>query len=172
MKTYLTAGIALALALTATAQTASHEADKHHSEVAQRGDQAMGFSHDKTTHHFRLLKDGGAIEVLADDPGDTVNRDAIRMHLSHIAKMFADGDFDIPMFIHATNPPGAAEMARLRQQIHYQYRDTDAGGQVQIQTTNPKAVAAIHEFLRFQISDHQTGDPTTVVSGDLPKSKP
>jgi hypothetical protein len=30
----------------------------------------MGFSHDKTTHHFRLYPDGGAIEVTADDPND------------------------------------------------------------------------------------------------------
>ena len=30
----------------------------HHDAVGQRGDRVMGFSHDKTTHHFRLSKDG------------------------------------------------------------------------------------------------------------------
>jgi hypothetical protein len=30
---------------------------------------------------------------------------------------------------------------------------------VTIATTDPKALAAVHEFLRFQISDHGTGDP-------------
>jgi hypothetical protein len=31
---------------------------EHQHEVIKRGDQAMGFSHAKTTHHFRLFKDG------------------------------------------------------------------------------------------------------------------
>ena len=69
----------------------------HHAVVESHGDQAMGFPHDKTTHHFRLLSDGGAIEVAANDPNDKANISAIRMHLSHIAMMFADGDFSTPM---------------------------------------------------------------------------
>lgn len=122
----------------------------------------MGFSHLKTTHHFRLFKDGGAIEVLANDSKDTESRDMIRMHLAHIAQMFAAGDFDAPLFIHATNPPGVQAMIELRDQIHYQFEKMDSGGKVTIQAADPKALAAIHDFLRFQIVEHQTGDPTTV----------
>jgi hypothetical protein len=33
---------------------------------------------------------------------------------------------------------------------------------VDITTTNREALAAVHEFLAFQISDHKTGDPVTV----------
>ncbi len=29
--------------------------DAHHQGVDQRGDHVMGFSHEKTTHHFLLL---------------------------------------------------------------------------------------------------------------------
>lgn len=32
------------------------------------------------------------------------------------------------------------------------------GAQVTIRTTNPKAIEAIHKFLRFQIKEHRTGD--------------
>jgi hypothetical protein len=31
-----------------------------------------------------------------------------------------------------------------------------------IKTGNPEALAAIHDFLRFQISDHRTGDSPEV----------
>jgi len=31
-----------------------------------------------------------------------------------------------------------------------------------IETANPKALKAIHEFLRFQIAEHQTGDSTEI----------
>lgn len=53
--------------------------------VNQRGDQVMGFSHDKTKHHFRLYSDGGAIEVETIDPNDTDSRDQIRSHWRHIS---------------------------------------------------------------------------------------
>src|SRR5262249_36204638 len=74
--------------------TATHD---HHAGVDERGDHVMGFSHDKTTHHFRLTKAGGVIEVSVNDATDVESRDAIRMHLGHITKKFAAGDFDAPM---------------------------------------------------------------------------
>jgi len=38
----------------------------HHAVAESRGDQAMGFPHDATTHHFRLMSNGGVIEVIAN----------------------------------------------------------------------------------------------------------
>ncbi len=161
MKTATVLLAVLALTLAALGQQNEKCAD-HHSALNQRGDHAMGFSQEKTTHHFRLFKDGGAIEVEAKDPKDTDNRDMIRMHLSHIAQTFAAGDFDTPMFIHDTTPPGVPTMIELRDQVHYQFEEMDLGGKVTIQTSNSRALTAIQDFLRFQISEHQTGDPTTV----------
>jgi hypothetical protein len=50
----------------------------------------------------------------------------------------------------------------LRQQIRYRYQETERGGRIRISSANAEAVQAIHAFLRFQISDHQTGDRTEV----------
>jgi hypothetical protein len=134
----------------------------HHEGVVQRGDEVMGFPHEKTTHHFRLYVDGGAIEVEANDPKDTSSQEEIRSHLGHIAKLFAAGDFSAPMLIHAQNPPGSEEMRKLRGSIHYEEENTERGGRIRISTKDPKALNAVHEFLRFQISDHQTGDSPDV----------
>ena len=122
----------------------------------------MGFSHEKTTHHFLLFKDGGAIEVNANDPKDTASRDEIRQHLSHITQMFAAGNFNVPMLIHGTTPPGVPTMKELRDQIHYVFQETDSGARIRISTTNPQALKAVHDFLRFQITEHETGDITDV----------
>ena|ERR1700675_1263228 len=130
----------------------------HQHEVMKHGDQAMGFSHTKTTHHFRLFKDGGAIEVEVNDPKDTESREQIREHLTHIAAMFSAGNFESPMFTHGTTPPGVPTMAHLRDQIEYQYEETEKGGKVRIKTANGQATDAVHAFLLFQIVDHQTGD--------------
>lgn len=122
----------------------------------------MGFSQEKTTHHFLQFKDGGAIDVATNDPKDTESRDEIRQHLSHIAKMFSDGNFDMPMFIHGKTPPGVPTMKELHAQIHYEYQETSRGARVRIRTANAQALEAVHSFLRFQIEDHQTGDPGNV----------
>jgi hypothetical protein len=122
----------------------------------------MGFSHEKTTHHFRLFKDGGAIEVTANDPKDTESRDQIRMHLSHIARMFADGNFQAPMLIHDQTPPGVPALQRLKAEVRYRFEEIDGGGRVSISTSNHEALLALHQFLRFQIADHHTGDDTEV----------
>ncbi len=134
-----------------------------HAEMLSRGDQMMGFSAAKTTHHFRLFQDGGAIEVAANDPNDSQSRDQIRMHLSHIASMFSDGNFKAPMFIHDTTPPGASTMTKLRAEIRYAYEEMPAGARVRIQTQSPQALDAVHAFLLFQIIEHHTGDSGTVV---------
>lgn len=84
------------------------------------------------------------------------------MHLTHIAHAFSDGDFDIPMFVHDTVPPGVPDMQRLKEKITYSFEQTPAGACVLIRTSDPTALAAIHQFLRFQIHDHQTKDPTTI----------
>jgi hypothetical protein len=131
----------------------------HHSGVDARGDEAMGFDHDKTTHHFLLAKGGGSIEIRANDPNDAKSRGQIRVHLRHIAKMFAAGDFSAPMFIHDVVVPGVETMKRLKAEIRYTYGPIERGGRIRIATKNREAVAAIHEFLRLQIKDHRTGDP-------------
>ena len=87
------------------------------------------------------------------------------MHLGHIAKLFGDGDFSIPMFVHDGIPPGVTSMKLLKEKIDYTYEQIDGGGRVSIGSRDPLARAAIHDFLRFQITDHGTGDPLEVAAG-------
>ena len=128
----------------------------------KRGNKVMGFDQMKTTHHFRLTNDGGAIEVEANDINDTASRDEIRMHLSHIARMFAEGNFKAPMLIHDRTPPGVPVMKELKAEIAYKFEETERGARVLIKTKNPKALRAIYDFLRFQIKEHNTGDSLEV----------
>ena len=133
-----------------------------HAQMHARGNHAMGFDQSKTTHHFVLYEDGGAIEVRVNDVGDATNRDAIRSHLPHISKMFGSGDFSTPMTVHDTNVPGTKELAALKDRVQYSYIETPAGGRVDIVTTDREALDAVHRFLRYQIADHKTGDSSEV----------
>lgn len=92
------------------------------------------------------------------------NLQAIRSHLTQIVTMFSDGEFSIPMFVHDQMPPGVPAMKEKRNEISYSFEELPAGGRVRIRTRNPDALKAIHEFLRFQIADHHTGDTTDIGS--------
>ena len=136
------------------------KAAQHQADVEKHGDEAMGFPHDKTTHHFRLLPDGGAIEVTVNDSKDTQDVQAIHSHLAHIVTMFSNGDFSLPMFIHSQVPPGVTEMKEKRNAIVYSFEELRDGGRVRIKTVDHDALNAIHDFLNFQIEDHHTEDKT------------
>lgn len=129
-----------------------------HDEMNKRGAMAMGFSQEKTTHHFRSLDDGGAIEVTAKDANDKASIDEIRMHLRHIAVLFGEGDFSIPMFVHDEKPAGVDTLKELRSDLKYTFEELPTGGRVRIKSRNPKAVAAVHDFLKYQVREHRTAD--------------
>jgi hypothetical protein len=156
MKTIL--AVALFCGVVAAQDVSCPMHDKHQAAVEKNGDSAMGFPHDKTTHHFRLSADGGAIEVTVNDAKDTEDLQAIRMHLKHITAMFSNGDFSIPMFVHSEIPPGTTEMRDRRADIAYTFEEIPTGGRVRITTANHDALNAVHDFLTFQITDHRTVD--------------
>ncbi len=153
------------LFVSVSAASPSLRAQDAHSTMEKRGAMVMGFDQELTAHHFLLFTDGGAIDVGVKDASNVKDRDAIRSHLPHIAMMFGEGNFEAPMLVHdSTNVPGTKEMAARKQAIRYQYVETPKGGRVDIFTTEPRALAAVHAFLTFQIADHKTGDPTTVAA--------
>jgi len=135
----------------------------HDAHLAQRGDHVMGFSHEKTTHHFELTQDGGVIEVRDNDLTDTASRDQIQMHFKHIVQMFSAGNFNAPMLVHdRKDVPGTAVMAQLKDQLHWELQQTPRGAKIIITADNKPALDAVHDFLRFQIEDHDTGDCTAI----------
>jgi hypothetical protein len=53
-------------------------------------------------------------------------------------------------------------MKEKHAEISYSFEELEAGGRVRIKTANPDALKAVHDFLRFQIEDHHTGDATSL----------
>lgn len=53
-------------------------------------------------------------------------------------------------------------MTRLKCEITYRFEPLENGGRVRIATKLAAALEAIHAFLRFQIQEHETGDPLEV----------
>lgn len=117
----------------------------------------MGVNQYTSQHVFEPLPTGGRI-VLQRKEADSVGEAVVRQHMQTIARAFAAGDFALPGFVHAMKDvPGTQQMRALRGDITYTPHDLPRGGEVVIETKNPRAVAAIHDFLAFQRSDHRAG---------------
>ena len=114
----------------------------------------MGVDQYTSAHVFEDLPDGGRVVLDRDSLGDTTGIAAIRLHMRDIATSFRAGDFTKPLQVHAEVVPGTAVMTAQRAAIEYDVVDRPRGGEVRIRSSDPVAIAAIHEFLAFQRSGH------------------
>jgi hypothetical protein len=151
-----------AAVVAAPSAAAQSEHDHHHrsdsdtafASMQERGKSAMGVDQYTSTHQFEDLADGGRIE-LQRDSSDHAGVAEIRAHLQRIAKAFAAGNFNVPGFVHAGEVPGTSVMRERRARIAYRYSPLPGGGQVRIETSDPTARRAVHEFLAFQRREHR-----------------
>jgi hypothetical protein len=149
------------VALLATAVVACSRAepettsDSSFADVQRRGQSVMGVDQYTSKHVFEDLPDGGRIVLDRDDATDTAAIRTIRAHMRVIEAAFQRGDFTLPGIVHAQAVPGTRVMAGKREAISYRAAERPRGAEVRIQTSDPAAVAAVHEFLKFQRSDHR-----------------
>jgi hypothetical protein len=129
----------------------------HGRDVDSRHD-SFGMPHTGSTHSFRLFANGGAIELRADSADDHAAIERIRKHLEEVAVQFNAADFSTPAFVHGHSPDGVAEMQRRRGEIAYRYEPLERGGRIRITTKSSAALASVHAFLRFQVTEHRTAN--------------
>lgn len=127
--------------------------DSGFAAMQERGQMAMGVDQYTSSHTFDALPDGGRIQLVRD-ANDTLGVEQIRAHLRLIQHAFRSGDFSTPAFVHMRTLPGADVMAKKRDVIAYSYADVPRGGEVRMTTSDPDALAAIHEFMGAQRAEH------------------
>ena len=162
---FVTGLLAACAAPAARPAVAEGEGDTAFAALQVCGGVAMGVDQYTSAHLFEPLPDGGRI-VLRRDAADSAGVATIRAHMGLIARRFGEGDFTIPELVHAEAVPGTAVMAAQRDRIAYTADTVPGGGEVRIQTTDPVALAAVHQFLAFQRQDHRVSqeshEPGTV----------
>ena len=119
-----------------------------------RGEHVMGVNQYTSAHVFEDLPDGGRIVLERADASDTVDIKQIRAHMREITEAFRAGDFTRPFEVHAQVVPGTGVLRAKRAAISYEASDLPKGGEVRIKTADSAAIAAIHQFLAFQRSQH------------------
>jgi hypothetical protein len=142
---------------TAAAVAAAHArtSDSAFRSLQSRGAGVMGVDQYTSAHVFESLPDGGRIVLERPDGGDTTGVRTIREHMGTIAAAFRGGDFQAPGLVHAQEVPGTRVLAARAEHLSYTATDRPRGAEVRITTSDPAALAAVHEFLAFQRADHR-----------------
>jgi hypothetical protein len=138
------------------AQTPAPKPDSGFGAIQQRGLAEMGVDQYTSTHVFDNLPDGGRV-TLERDVDDSAGVAQIRTHLRDNAREFAKGNFLAPEHVHAQPVPGTSVMIAKRSVIRYTVTDLPRGAALDIRSSDPEAVTAIHQFLAFQRSAHHAG---------------
>jgi hypothetical protein len=151
-----TFGAFIGVVALATPALAQQPADTAYRAMQLRGQQTMGVDQTTSSHGFQSLPDGGRI-VLVRNVDDSAGVARVRAHLRDMQRAFSAGDFSMPMFIHMKTVPGVSVMAARHTLITYAESDLPNGGALRIATTDSVALAAIHQFLAFQRTEHHAG---------------
>ncbi len=155
--------VALVVTAGAIAQTEMASVQTPRAETLSRNSQLLGFDLTKTNQHFYLYKNGGAIDISAKNIDDVGSIAAVRRYLEKQEKLFAKGDLELQKQVYSMQvPQSLLTMRKLKDEISFSYTPTDEGGALRMFTINKDARQAIHDYLKSQIVDNQTGDPTTV----------
>jgi hypothetical protein len=132
------------------------------SELNARFSKILGTDAGKVVQHYYLVKNGGVIEFTAKDPNDSASVNAIRKYLDVQKDLFEKGKNDTDTDVHGKVPDGLLVMKKLRGEITFYTVNSEGGAVLRMFSVNNQARQAIHDFMKFQIAEHKTGDsPTT-----------
>ena len=126
----------------------------NHMDMMKRGDIGMGFNQSKISHQFVITPNGGKIIVTALDNNDNQTITQIKDHIKEIQKLFSEGNFTIPFFVHAQVVPGTDVMTKKKDLIDYSIVDMKNGSSLILTTNDKEVVDAINQFMKFQATEH------------------
>lgn len=160
-RTLFLAAAFLAFTALASAQSAAAAPDPFQ-EMNARFSHVLGVSVDKVKLHFYLVKNGGVVDLTARDPSDSITISAIQKYLQNQKDLWEKGKENAVTDVHEKAPESAATMRRLRNEITFYMAKTDNGGDLRMFSINDQARLAIQDYMKFEITEHKTGDsPTT-----------
>lgn len=151
----IASGLALLIALPAAGYAfAEYRRSDDQTQMDRRAAQVMPFDLAVTTHTFTKTAQGGAEQVIADDPHDQADIDLIRGHLRKEATAFAKGHFTDPATIHGADMPGLKQLQAATGRLTVTYTQLPTGARITYASTDPGVTTAIHQWFDAQTQDH------------------
>jgi hypothetical protein len=116
------------------------------------------FDKTRTKLHFELLPNGGAIDLTAKSPPNAKTEEELQALAQYISASLASGNFALQIFVEPVAPPNLPQLTKHKDDFAYQIEKVANTTRIRIATTDMVALQALHDFLRFEIVAHKTGD--------------
>lgn len=116
---------------------------------------SLPYAAEKTVQTFTKTAHGGVQHVVVKSAGDTAQIKAVQSHLLKLTDAFKKGDFSTTERIHGKAMPGLAQLKRAKtDDIRFEYKALETGGQIHYSTEYPQYVQALHEWFDAQTQEH------------------
>jgi hypothetical protein len=154
MKNYPLLLIGLFL-ISTTASALEKSTPRPADEVHQRTQQNLPYPLDQTLQTFTKTVHGGVQHVIAKSADNLQLIKSIQAHLLKIANEFKKGDFSTTERIHGADMPGLAQLKKAEiDEIRFDYKPLENGGQIHFSTEYTQYVQALHDWFDAQSNDH------------------
>jgi hypothetical protein len=126
--------------------------------MQQRMQQTLPYATDKTETTYTRTVHGGVQHVVVKSASDSRQIKAVQQHLQRLIEQYRKGDFSMPERMHGKDMPGLAQLKMAKpDDIRFDYKSLENGGQIHFSSEYPQFVGALHEWFDAQISEH--GNP-------------
>ncbi|MGD0961526.1 MAG: aspartate carbamoyltransferase [Methylomonas sp.] len=137
-----------------TAQALENPPPAQNSELLRRMQKETPYSLEQTAQTFTKTVHGGVEHVVVKTPGNTAQIKLIQSHLQKLADQYRKGDFSVSERIHGPKMPGLVVLKTAKEDdIRFEYRALENGGQIHYASEYPQFVEALHEWFAAQTSD-------------------
>ncbi|QPK63807.1 aspartate carbamoyltransferase [Methylomonas sp. LL1] len=146
------------LFFTTLLHAAEHNPNTPSKNLPQRMKEILPYAVDQTVQTYSKTVHGGVQHLVAKSADDTLQIKLIRDHLRKMAEQFRNGDFSLPERLHGADMPGLAQLKLAKpDDIRFDYKPLEKGGQIHYSSEYPQFVGALHEWIDAQNSEH--GNP-------------
>ncbi len=123
--------------------------------LQQRTQRELPYSLDQTVQTFTKTVHGGVQHVVVKSADNTSQIKLIQAHLLKTVEQFRKGDFSLTERQHGPNMPGLIQLKMANpNDIKFEYKALENGGQIHYSTEYPQFVQALHEWFDAQVSEH------------------
>lgn len=153
MKNYY---LLIGLLLINVSAQATEQSDKIKLEqLNQNMQKAVPSSLNKTVQGFSKTVHGGVQHVVVKSADDTTQIKLIQVHLLKVVERLRKGDFSDSETLHGSDMAGLAQLKRAKtDDIKFEYKALENGGQIHYSTEYPQFVGALHEWFDAQNNEH------------------
>lgn len=146
----------MSLLITAgSTEAAENKSAPQSDAMHQRMQQALPYDVDQTIATFSKTVHGGIQHVVVKSKDNTKQIKLIQTHLTKLAEQLRKGDFSLTERLHGADMPGLAQLKKATlDDIKFEYKALENGGQIHYSTEYPQYVGALHEWFDAQASEH------------------